>query len=81
MTQRKKSDPQGAPKEWSAVERQSKALEEIDTVLKSEEPAGEKLKKIVEDHTEACDEIKEKLEDHRADMPDVGFPEQGSSET
>jgi hypothetical protein len=81
MTQRKKSDPQGSPKEWSAVERQSKALEEIDTVLKSEEPAGEKLKKIVEDHTEACDEIKEKLENHRADKVAEGLAEQGFPES
>jgi hypothetical protein len=81
MTEKKKPDPQKSPKEWPAVERQSKALEEIDALLKSEKPAGEKLKKIVEDHTEACDEIKEKLEDHKADTPEVGFPEQGSSET
>jgi len=50
-------------------------------VLKSEEPAGEKLKKIVEDHTEACDEIKEKLEDHRADKVAEGLAEQGFPES
>jgi hypothetical protein len=80
MTKRKERDPQRSPKEWPAVSRQSKALEEIDTVLKSKEPAAEKLKKIVQDHTEACDEIKEKLEDHRVDKPDIGFAEQDSSE-
>jgi DNA-binding MurR/RpiR family transcriptional regulator len=81
MTENKKPDSQKSPKEWPAVERQSKALEEIDTVLKSEKPAGEKLKKIVEDHTEACDEIKEKLEDHRADKVAEGLAEQGFPES
>jgi hypothetical protein len=61
MEQKKEPDAQRPPKEWEAVSRQSKALEEIDTLIKSDEPAGEKLKKIVEDHSAACDEIKEKL--------------------
>ena len=65
MAQNKEPDPQRPPEEWQAVSRQSKALEEIDTVVKSDEPAGEKLKKIVEDHSVACDEIKEKLADNR----------------
>ena len=30
-------------------------------MIKSDEPAGEKLKTIVDDHGAACDEIKEKL--------------------
>jgi hypothetical protein len=68
MTEKKEErGPQRSPKEWTAIERQSKALEELDTVLKSGKPAGEDLKKIVQDHTEACDEIKEKLEEHKAD--------------
>ena len=80
MTDKKEEpDPQRSPKEWPAVSRQSKALEEIGTVLNSEEPAGDKLKRIVQEHTQACDEIKEKLEDHRAE-PGLGFAEQGSSE-
>jgi hypothetical protein len=76
MAEKKERDPEGSPNEWPAVSRQSKALEEIDAVLKSEEPAGEKLKKIVQDHTEACDEIKQKLADHAADTPEQGSSEQ-----
>jgi hypothetical protein len=65
MTQKKESDPQRPPEECEAVSRQSKALEEIDKLIKSDEPAGERLKKIVEDHSAACDEIKEKLAEHK----------------
>jgi hypothetical protein len=71
MTEKKEErNPQRSPKEWPAVSRQSKALEEIGAVLDSEEPVGDKLKKIVQEHTEACDEIKEKLADHKADTPE-----------
>jgi hypothetical protein len=69
MTQSEKPDPQRSPKEWPAVSRESKALEEIDRITKSDEPAGEKLKKVVEEHSEACDEIKDKLAGRRYDTP------------
>ncbi|MBV8173124.1 MAG: hypothetical protein JO151_00995 [Verrucomicrobia bacterium] len=65
MTQKKEPDPERPPEEWQAVSRQSKALEEIGKLTKSDEPAGKKLKKIVEDHSAACDEIKEKLAENK----------------
>jgi hypothetical protein len=61
MAQEKEEDPQKPLQEWPPVSRQSKALEEIDKLIESDQPAGEKLKEIVESHSEACDEIKEKL--------------------
>jgi hypothetical protein len=63
MTQKKETAQERPPEEGEGVTRQSKALEEIDKLIKSDEPAGEKLKKIVEDHSAACDEIKEQLAD------------------
>jgi hypothetical protein len=65
MTQQEKPDPSGTQNEWDAVSRQSKALKEMDEVIKSNEPAGEKLKRIVGNHSNACDEIKEKLAAHK----------------
>ena len=61
MAQKKEPDPKNPSEEWEAVSRQSKALEDIDKLIRSDEPAGEKLKKIVDDHGAACDEIKGKL--------------------
>jgi hypothetical protein len=61
MAQPEKPNLNRPRKEWDAVLRQSKALKEIDEVIKSDEPASENIKKIVEDHSKACDEIKEKL--------------------
>ena len=43
----------------------AQALNEIDEAIRSDEPAGEKLKKLVEEHSEACDEIKEELAGHK----------------
>ena len=60
-----KKEPERHSTKWGAVSRQSKALEEISKLLKSEEQAGEKLKNIVEAHSEACEEIKAKLEVHK----------------
>lgn len=59
-----KTDASKSREEWEAVSRQSEALQDIDDAIKSDEPAGEKLKKLVEDHGKACDDIKEKLADH-----------------
>ena len=75
MEQKKKPDPQRPPKQWEAVSRQSKALEEIDNLMKSDEPVGEKLRQIVADHSAACDEIGEKLAGSKA------IPEGNSLET
>jgi hypothetical protein len=61
MAEKKEPDPKRPSEEWQAVSRQAEALEEIDKLIKSDEPAGEKLKTIVDDHGAACDEIKEKL--------------------
>ena len=49
----------------STFSRQSKALDEIGEAVRSDEPAGEKLKKLVKGHGEACDEIKEELAGHK----------------
>ena len=57
--------PDRPREESDAFSRQSKALNEIDEAIRSDEPAGEKLKKSVEDHSEACDEIKEELAGHK----------------
>ena len=43
----------------------TQALNEIDEAIRSDEPAGEKLKKLVEEHSEACDETKEELAGHK----------------
>ena len=70
MAQHKDPDPKNPTEEWPAVSRQAKAVEEIDKLLKDDEPLGEKLKEIVGDHSEACDEIKEKLASHiQGDTP------------
>jgi hypothetical protein len=65
MSPKKKPDTERHSTEWPAVSRQSKAIDEPDKLLKSEEPAGEKLKNIVQDQSEACEEIKTKLEAHK----------------
>jgi hypothetical protein len=65
MSAKNEPDMERHSTEWPAVSRQSKALEEVDKLLKSVEPAGEKLKNIVKDHSEACEEIKTKLEGHK----------------
>ena len=70
MEQKKEPDPQRPPKEWEAVSQQSKALEEIDKLIKSDEPVGEKLKEIVADHNAACDKIREKLAGSKAIPPE-----------
>jgi hypothetical protein len=67
MAPQQKPDPQRTLEEWPAVARQSEALKKIDKLIKSDEPAGEKLKEIVKDHSEACNEIKEKLAGHKQD--------------
>jgi len=69
MEQKKEPDPQRPPEEWEAVSRQSKALQEIDKLIKSDKPVGEKLKEIVADHNAACDEIGEKLAGSKATPP------------
>jgi len=58
MAPKKEPDRERDSTEWAAVSRQSRALEEIDELVKSERPSGEKLKKVVEDHIEACEDIK-----------------------
>ena len=65
MAQQEQSGPDIPREESDAFSRQSKALNEIDEAIRSDEPAGEKLKKSVEDHSEACDEIKEELAGHK----------------
>jgi hypothetical protein len=65
IAQQEQSGPEIPREESDAFSRQSKALNEIDEAIRSDEPAGEKLKKSVEDHSEACDEIKEELAGHK----------------
>jgi hypothetical protein len=65
MAQQEQPGPDRPREESDAFSRQSKALNEIDEAIRSDEPAGEKLKKSVEDHSEACDEIKEELAGHK----------------
>jgi hypothetical protein len=65
MAQQEQPGPDRPREESDAFSRQSKALNEIDEAIRSDEPAGEKLKKLVEEHSEACDEIKEELADHK----------------
>ena len=65
MAQQEQPGPDRPREESDAFSRQSKALNEIDEAIRSDEPAGEKLKKLVEEHSEACDEIKEELAGHK----------------
>jgi hypothetical protein len=65
MAQQEQPGPDRPREESDAFSRQSKALNEIDEAIRSDEPAGEKLKKLVEEHGEACDEIKEELAGHK----------------
>jgi hypothetical protein len=66
MAQQEQPGPDRPREEWDAFSRQSKALNEIDEAIRSDEPADEKLKKLVEEHSDACDEIKEELAGHKA---------------
>jgi hypothetical protein len=65
MAQQEQPGPDRPRKEWDAFSRQSKALDEIDEAIRSDEPAGEKLTKLVKEHSEACDDIKEELAGHK----------------
>jgi redox-regulated HSP33 family molecular chaperone len=65
MAQQEQPGPDRPREESDAFSRQSKALNEIDEAIRSDEPAGEKLKKLVEEHSNACDEIKEELAGHK----------------
>ena len=56
-----RSESENPAEEWPTVSRQVKAIEEIDKLVKGDEPIGEKLKEVVDDHSQACDEIKQKL--------------------
>ena len=64
MAQHENANVKNPSKEWPAVSRQAEAIEEIDRLLKGDEPMGEKLKEAVDDHSQACDEIKQKLGSH-----------------
>ena len=61
MAQHEDPDTKNPAKEWPAVSRQAKAIEEIDSLVRGDEPMREKLKEAVDDHSQACDEIKQKL--------------------
>jgi hypothetical protein len=65
MAQHENANLKNPSKEWPAVSRQAEAIEEIDRLVKGDEPMGEKLKEVVEDHSDACDEIKEKFSSHK----------------
>jgi hypothetical protein len=71
MEKQEQPGPDGAREELDAFSRQSNALNEIDEAIRSDEPAGEKIKKSVKEHIEACDEIKDELEAHKA-RPSLG---------
>ena len=60
MAQNENLDPKNPAKE-PAIARQANAIEEIDRLVKEDEPIGEKLKDAVDDHSQACEEIKQKL--------------------
>jgi hypothetical protein len=49
------------PKNGRPSRDKLKLWRKLTKLIKSDEPAGEKLKTIVNDHGAACDEIKEKL--------------------
>ena len=68
MAQNENPDPKN-PAEESAIVRQAKAIEEIDRLVKGDEPIGEKLKDAVDDHSQACDDFKQELESHKQETP------------
>jgi hypothetical protein len=53
----------------AAIERQSKALDEVGEILEADLVNGENLKKVVEEHGKACDEVKVELEKHKGHKP------------
>ena len=69
MAQHENPDPKKPAEEWPAVSRQTKAIEEIDRLVKGDEPIGEKLKEAVDDHSQACDDFKQELESHKQETP------------
>ena len=69
MEQHKEPDPKNPREKWPAVSRQAKAIEEIDKLVKCDEPIGEKLKDAIDDHSQACDDFKQKLESHKQETP------------
>jgi hypothetical protein len=74
MAQQEQPGPDRPREESDAFSRQSKALNEIDEAIRSDEPAGEKLKELVQEHSEACDEIKEELAGHKEGTMPQGSP-------
>ena len=64
MAQNENLDPEKPAKE-PAIARQANAIEEIDRLVKEDEPIGEKLKDAVDDHSQACDDLKQELESHQ----------------
>jgi hypothetical protein len=68
MAQHENPDPKH-PAEEPAIARQAKAIEEIDRLVKRDEPIGEKLKDAVDDHSQACDDFKQELESHKQATP------------
>ena len=73
MAQNENPDPKN-PAEESAIVRQAEAIEEIDRLVKGDEPIGEKLKDAVGDHSQACDDFKQELESHKQETPSP-YPE------
>jgi hypothetical protein len=65
MAQQEQPGADRPREESDAYSRQSNALDQIDEAIRSDEPAGEKLKKLVNENSEACDEIKEELAGHK----------------
>ena len=53
----------------AAIERQSKALDEVGEILEADLVNGENLKKAVKEHGKACDEVKVELEKHKGHKP------------
>jgi hypothetical protein len=52
-----------------ALERQSKALDEVGEILEADLVDGENFKKAVEEHSKACDEVKMELEKQKGQKP------------
>ena len=68
MAQNENPDPKNPAKE-PAIARQAKAIEEIDRLVKGDEPIGEKLKDAVDEHSQACDDLKQELGSHKQETP------------
>jgi hypothetical protein len=61
MAQHKDPESEKSRGRTASRSRQAKVIEEIDKLVKGDEPIGEKLKGVVDDHSQAFDEIKQKL--------------------